>query len=77
MEKIRQTENMKVGGRERVTYFRWTGLKDPFEEVTFNLRTNEGEGASQERGWEKREQQYRFWYVLGICKPGWQSLASN
>ena len=75
MEEIRQTkyESWRQGV---CTYFRWTGLKDPFEEVTFNLRAN-GEGASQERGWEKREQQYRFQFVLGICRPGWQSLASN
>ena len=48
MEETRQTkyESWRQGA---CTYFRWTGLKDPFEEVTFNLRAN-GEGASQERG---------------------------
>lgn len=59
------------------TYVRWTGQKSPFQEVTFNLRTNGGEGASQEKGWEKMEQQERSWYVLGICKTGWLSLVSN
>lgn len=66
MEDIRQQKIRWYGGRG--AYFKWTDREGPFKEATLNLRTSEGEGTSQGKGLGQREQQERFWYIVGICK---------